>query len=226
MLSPVMLGCKDNMISTQKASIMQKKEDVVVYVDGFNLYFGMVEAGLDQCKWLNIRELAKSLLKENQELKGIKYFTSRVSNNPEKQKRQTQYLEALESVGIKIYYGHYQRNKIECRNCGNIWASFNEKMTDVNIATHIILDAYKDKYNMAMLISGDSDLVPPIKEVHNNFPTKRIFVAFPPKRHNNSVALVAKGSMVLGRKKLLDNQFPDEVQKSDGYILQKPNDWK
>lgn len=84
-------------------------------------------------------------------------------------------------------------------------------MTDVNIATHVILDAYKDEYDMAMLISGDSDLVPPIKEIHKNFSNKRVFVAFPPKRHNNSVALIARGSLVLGRKKLLDNQFPDEV---------------
>lgn len=36
-------------------------------------------------------------------------------------------------------------------------------MTDVNIATAIIVDAYKDAYDMAMLISGDSDLTPPIK---------------------------------------------------------------
>ena len=43
----------------------------------------------------------------------------------------------------------------------------NEKMTDVNIATHLIIDAFQDRYDMAMLISGDSDLVPPIKAVHS-----------------------------------------------------------
>jgi hypothetical protein len=79
---------------------------------------------------------------------------------------------------------------------------------------------------MAMLISGDSDLVPPIKAVHENFPNKRVFVAFPPKRHNNTVALAAKGSMIIGRKKLVESQFPPTVQKaSDGYVLQKPADW-
>ena len=99
-------------------------------------------------------------------------------------------------------------------------------MTDVNIATHLLVDAYQDKYDMAMLISGDSDLVPPIKAVHENFPAKRVFVAFPPKRHNNTVSLVAKGSMIVGRKKLAESQFPKTIQKAaDGFILTKPNDW-
>lgn len=203
----------------------QKKERVLVYVDGFNLYFGMLEASYDQCKWLNLRLLADNLIKPNQELVGVKYFTSRVGNNPDKQKRQTTYIEALESVNVEVFYGHYQSDSVECKRCGNIWPKYNEKMTDVNIATHMIIDAYQDKYDTAMLISGDSDLVPPIRAVHDNFNQKRVFVAFPPKRHNNSVALVAKGSMTIGRKKLSDSQFNQNVTKKDGYVLSKPKDW-
>ena len=206
--------------------MIQKKERVIVYIDGFNLYFGMIEAGLDYCKWLNIRTLIDSLLRPTQELIEIKYFTSRVSNNPDKQKRQTLYIEALETVGINIFYGHYQSNPVECDRCGNIWQSYNEKMTDVNIATQMIMDAYKDRYDMAMLVSGDSDLVPPIREIHDNFKHKRVFVAFPPRRHNNSVAIVAKGSITIGRKKLVDSQFPEEVTKKDGYVIKKPGFWK
>jgi len=99
-------------------------------------------------------------------------------------------------------------------------------MTDVNIANQMLIDAYQDNCDMAMLISGDSDLVPPIKTIHKNFKNKRVFVAFPPKRHNNSVALVAKGSIVIGRKKLVDSQFGEEVKKKDGFILKKPDDWR
>ncbi len=99
-------------------------------------------------------------------------------------------------------------------------------MTDVNIATQILIDAYQDKYDMAMLISGDSDLVPPIKAIHDNFKSKRVFVAFPPKRHNNTVALQAKGSMIIGRKKLVNSQFPKEVTKKDGFVLKKPKEWR
>ena len=183
-----------------EANIKPKKERVLVYIDGFNLYFGLIDAGLKRFKWLNLKSLSNNLLKPYQELCGIKYFTSRVSNNPDKQKRQSIYIEALESVGVRIYYGNYQSDKVECRQCRNIWPVYHEKMTDVNIATQILIDAYQDKYDMAMLISGDSDLVPPIRAVHEWFSKKRVFVAFPPKRHNASVALVAKGSLTIGRK--------------------------
>lgn len=206
-------------------NVLTKKERVVVYIDGFNLYFGMLDAGFDYCKWLNLKLLVSNLLPANQELIEVKYFTSRVSNNPDKQKRQNTYLEALESTGVIIYYGNYQKDTIECKKCKNIWPKFNEKMTDVNIATQILIDAYQDKYDMAMLISGDSDLVPPIRAVHEIFKNKRVFVAFPPKRHNQSVALVARGSLTIGRKKLVESQFTEKIAKKDGYILSKPLIW-
>tara|TARA_Y100001972_G_scaffold129077_1_gene194000 strand:+ start:5194 stop:5496 length:303 start_codon:yes stop_codon:yes gene_type:complete len=88
-------------------------EKVIVYVDGFNLYFGMLEAGLDYCKWLNLLDLSHNLLKPSQQLKTVKYFTSRVSNNPDKQKRQTSYIEALEASDVEIYYGQYQNSTQE-----------------------------------------------------------------------------------------------------------------
>ncbi|HET6557129.1 MAG TPA: NYN domain-containing protein [Prolixibacteraceae bacterium] len=204
----------------------ERKERVIAYIDGFNLYFGMREAGYDNCRWLNIKALVLSLLKNNQELVEIKYFTSRVSNSPDKQKRQSTYIDALESVEIQLFYGNYQDGSQECKRCGHIWRTAKEKMTDVNIATAIIVDAFQDKYDMAMLISGDSDLTPPIREVHKYFNNKRVFIAFPPKRHNSSMALVAKGSEIIGRKKLYAAQFPAQVISKTGYILKVPENWK
>lgn len=205
---------------------IQKKERVIAYIDGFNLYFGMREAELDRCRWLDIKKLVTSLLQGNQELVDIKYFTSRVSNNPDKQKRQSTYIDALESIGVKVKYGNYQDGTEECKRCGHLWRTAKEKMTDVNIATAIIVDAFKNEYDMAMLISGDSDLTPPIKEVHSLFKDKRVFIAFPPKRHNSSMALVAKGSLIIGRKKLVDAQFDEEVLSKTGFKLRIPKEWK
>jgi len=185
----------------------------------------MREAGFDQCRWLNVKYLVESLLQPNQVLVGVKYYTSRVSNNPDKQKRQSTYLDALGSEGIEIFYGNYQDNNLECKRCGNVWKSAKEKMTDVNIATAIIVDAFKGNYDMAMLISGDSDLTTPIREVHSLFKNKRVFIAFPPKRHNSSMAIVAKGSLNIGRKKLVDAQFDKEVVSKTGYKLKRPNEW-
>ena len=98
-------------------------------------------------------------------------------------------------------------------------------MTDVNIATQMLIGAYQDQYDTAMLISGDSDLVPPIREIHTLFPNKRVFVAFPPKRRSKSMAIVAKWSMIIGRKNLMASQFNEEVIKQDGFSLRKPAVW-
>ncbi len=204
----------------------KNKERVVVYIDGFNLYFGMREAGFDNCRWLNLKALVQNLLHTNQTLVDIYYFTSRVSNNPDKQKRQSTYIDALESEGIIVVYGNYQDGTEECKRCGNIWRIAKEKMTDVNIATSIIIHAFQNKYDAAMLISGDSDLVPPIKSVHENFNNKRVFVVFPPKRHNSSMSYVAKGSFIIGRRKLVESQFGDEVISLSGYKLRRPKSWE
>ena len=66
--------------------------------------FGMVEAGYNHCKWLDVQKLINKLLHHNQKLVEIKYFTSRVTNNPDKQKRQSTYIDALETIGVKIIY--------------------------------------------------------------------------------------------------------------------------
>ncbi|HEX9649100.1 MAG TPA: hypothetical protein VGA21_00955 [Cyclobacteriaceae bacterium] len=42
---------------------------------------------------------------------------------------------------------------------------------------------------------------------------------------NNSVSQVAKGSQIIGRKKLKESQLEDRVQKPDGFVLNKPIEW-
>ena len=195
-----------------------------MYIDGFNLYFGMTEKWKD-IKWLDIYSLANDLLKPGQQLVEVKYFTSRISNDPNKQKRQTTYLEAIQETGAIIIYGQYQHNTQTCRRCGDSWASPKEKMTDVNIATHLIMDAHLNHFDKAILISGDSDLVPPIAAVQHHFKPKEVIVAFPPNRHNNKVKHVAAATMTLGRKTLKQNQLPLKITKPNGYILEKPNEW-
>ena len=202
------------------------RERVIVYIDGFNLYFGMMNSGFTDCRWLNLNQLAKKLLREDQELVKVKYFTSRINNSPEKQKRQSNYIDALESLEVEIRYGNYQDNLEECIRCGHSWKKSKEKMTDVNIATSILVDAFNDEFDMAMLISGDSDLVPPIKSIHSIFQNKRVLVAFPPSRQNVSMKNVSKGAINIGRKTLLNSQFTETVISKSGYPLTRPESWK
>lgn len=200
-----------------------KKERVAVFIDGFNLYFGLTSA-YPNYKWLNVYLLSQNLLRPNQQLVSVSYFTARIGNNPSKEQRQSIYLSAIKSTSTQIIYGHYKSKNKSCRRCGHTWQTNEEKMTDVNIAVQMITGAVQDTYDRAILISGDSDLVPPIKTVQNIF-NKKVFVAFPPNRHNHSVKSIANGSMVLGRGTLSKSQFASSITLSNGHILNKPTQW-
>ena len=138
-------------------------ERVIVYVDGFNLYFGIKSRDWQRYYWLNVQLLGQNFLKPNQQLIYTKYFTSRVASmpdDPEKHKRQGVYLEALGTLpDFHIFYGHYLAKEIYCRKCSSSWVTHEEKMTDVNISVELMVDAFQDKFDTAFLISGDSDLV-------------------------------------------------------------------
>lgn len=203
---------------------------VIVYVDGFNLYYGLREAGWKRYYWLNIQALARNLLRSDQILSDTKYFTSRVSAcryDPDKGRRQGVYLEALSTLSsFQMYFGHYLHNRMTCRKCGACWETHEEKMTDVNIAVELMTDAFQDAFDTALLISGDSDLTAPVEAVHRLFPRKAVVVGFPPHRHSARLEQVARARFVIGRKKFADSQFPDEVRKLDGYTLRRPERWR
>ena len=200
---------------------------VIAYVDGFNLYYGLKDKGWRRYYWLNIPLLAQNLLKPNQHLVSTKYFTARVSSPPDKQKRQSTFLEALETLeGLEMFYGHYQLNPRKCHKCGYQDQESKEKMTDVNIAVELLRDAYEDKYDIALLISADSDLVPPIKVVKELFSQKRIVAAFPPRRNSAELARVAHASFHIGRGNIARSLLTDEIVKPKGTILRCPNSWK
>jgi len=200
---------------------------VIAYIDGFNLYFGLKAARWKRFYWLDVQALARNLLKPKQELVFTKYFTSRVSYPREKGLRQSTYLEALETLNeFRTYYGHYQTNPQHCRSCGKKVMVPSEKMTDVNIAVEMLSDAYQDLFDVALLISADSDLTAPVLAIENLFPDKRVVIAFPPQRHSAQLQRFAHASLPIGRATLAKSVFPDEVAKADGFILRKPGEWK
>ncbi len=85
-------------------------ERVIAYVDGFNLYFGLKSAALERYLWLDVPALASGIVNpRTQTLTRTNYFTSRVSDPPDKVARQTAYLEALQAhrPDLRIHYGHY-----------------------------------------------------------------------------------------------------------------------
>ncbi|HLC15886.1 MAG TPA: NYN domain-containing protein [Thermodesulfovibrionia bacterium] len=206
---------------------MERPARVIVYIDGFNLYCGLKTKGWKRYYWLNLQKLAGNLLKPHQKLLCTKYFTSHISIPPDKQKRQSIFIEALETLeNFYIYFGIYQDNAIKCNRCGNIIQKPNEKMTDVNIATEMLSDAFQDNFDEAILVSADSDLSAPIKKVKQLFPVKKIIVAFSPARFSYHLSKLAHAHFPIGRKKFAESLFLDEVVKQDGYVLKKPERWR
>jgi uncharacterized LabA/DUF88 family protein len=214
------------------------KKKVIAYIDGFNLYYGLCASSYRKYLWLNLQGMALSLIRNDQELVATKYFTARISggrpsDKPSyaakrngKRKRQATFLDALGTVpNLQIFYGQYLDDPVQCRKCGASWMDAEEKMTDVNIATEMLVDAFASRYDVALLVSGDSDLVPPIKAIKSCFPHKRINIAFPPGRSSVELTQTAHGQCIIGKGTIKKNQFPNEVRTTSGFVLRKPTDW-
>jgi len=201
---------------------------VIVYIDGFNLYYGMKARGWKRYYWLDVKRLAENLLKPDQQLMEIKYFTARLSGTkPAKRKRQQIYLEAIETLkGLRIFYGHYLQKTVTCFNCHKTWKTHEEKMTDVCIGTEMLMDAFNDRFDTALVISGDSDLVPPIEAIRSQFSPKRIVAAFPPDRSSMRLRQTANAYFEISEYQLRRSLLPEQVVKPDGYVLSRPAEWQ
>jgi len=200
---------------------------VISYIDGFNLYFGLKAKKLERYLWLDVQALSANLCTSSQTLVQTKYFTSRVGAPAEKVKRQNTYLEALETLpDLSLFFGRYQMNPFTCRNCSFTQQIPSEKMTDVNIAVELMTDAFQDRFETALLISADSDLVGPVLAVHRLFPEKRVVVAFPPERFSANLRKVASAHLQIGRGVIAQSQLPETVISAGGFPLQRPGTWR
>ncbi len=203
-----------------------KRERVVTYIDGYNLYHGLRDAKLHTSRWLDLRAMCQALLKPSQQLDLVRYFTTRVRNDPAATARQSIFIDALEARGgIEVDYGHFLSQNITCYGCGKSWRKGEEKKTDVNIAVRLLTDAYDDLFDKGILVSGDSDLAPPVESVQNRFPGKRIVVAFPPRRHSNELRRVADAVFTISHNVIRSSRLPDPVITSSGIVLRAPTGW-
>ena len=125
-----------------------------------------------------------------------------------------------------MYFGKYKKSYVSCFACGVNWQTHEEKMTDVNIATELLTDAFQDRFDVAVMVSGDSDLSPPIQKVRELFPTKKIIMAFPPNRRTNQLCKIAHETMTIDRHVLDRCQLPDQVTTQTGFVVCRPAKWK
>ncbi len=203
---------------------------VLAYVDGFNLYHGLRAAGLKRLYWLDVAALAARLCKPGQQLVHTRYFTARIRDNGNSAadvRRQATYLDALSArEDLSVVEGHYLTKPAQCRACGATWSQHEEKMTDVNIAVALLTDAFDDRFDTALVLSADSDLVPPLRTIRARFPDKRVIVAFPPRRASFDLRSVAHAAFTIGEANLRHAQLPDTVVTPNGVDLHRPPSWR
>ena len=143
----------------------------IVYVDGFNFYYGAVKG--TSWKWLDPAALFQKVMGSQNTLVKLKYFTARVQptpNDPDVNVRQDTYLRALQAHCplVELHYGHSLRHEVRMEHANpppqsvSVWKN-EEKGSDVNLALHVLNDAWQDAYDCAVIVSNDSDLAEGVK---------------------------------------------------------------
>ena len=200
---------------------------MIVYVDGFNLYFGLRSKKWRKYYWLDIVKFAENLLRPHQELVEVNYFSAR-HTKPDKSKRQDAFFQANKlSPKFTLHLGKYLAKDVECNFCKNIIHSYEEKETDVRMATSMLADVYNKKCDLTVLISADSDLVPAIERIKEISPAHKIVSFFPPNRTSNNLKKWSNGTKVLSNKNLFENSLlPEKLTLPDGYELKCPQKWR
>lgn len=200
-------------------------ERVLGFVDGFNLYFGLREAGHSSLLWLDVSKLVTNLCQPGQTCVGVRYFTARLSGPGPKHDRQKILLEAYETLtDCNVHFGVYQTSPASCSSCGARWSQSNEKMTDVNIAVEMLTAAYSNEFDTALLVSADSDLAPAVQKTIQLF-GKRVVIAFPPKRNSYRLRTLASAYFHISRRQLASSQLAETITKPDGFVLKRPTSW-
>ncbi|MCG3198284.1 MAG: NYN domain-containing protein [Candidatus Omnitrophica bacterium] len=206
----------------------------IIYVDAFNLYYGAVRK--TPYRWLNLSALCRALLRSEDDLRAIKYFTALVQPHAldlGQRQRQETFLRALRTLpDVEIIFGHFLSHPVRMplanysgpgpRTVEVIKTE--EKGSDVNLATHLLVDAFRDEFDLGIVISGDSDLAEPIRVVRQPPLSKKIGVWNPQRKPSIRLREVATFYKHLKENALRGCQFPDELEDRQGRF-HKPPSW-
>jgi uncharacterized LabA/DUF88 family protein len=222
-----------------------------VYIDGFNLYYGLLKS--TAFKWLDLERFCDSLLPKNQVAK-IYYFTAKVDarpNDPDQPTRQLAYLNALATLPrVQIHFGTFMSSVVSqavvdtdpatgrylrlqgkpvlkvdaAGNAVKNWVlKSEEKGSDVNLASHLLRDAYLGACDCAVIVSNDSDLLTPIGMAKADC---GLTVGLVPPRPRGSIELKKLADFKIEPRVhlLAASQFPNPLPAPGGDI-HKPAAW-
>ncbi|MFZ3160693.1 MAG: NYN domain-containing protein [Rhodoferax sp.] len=203
-----------------------------VYVDGFNLYYGALRK--TPFRWVNLRTLFQLLLPNNP-IQDIKYFTALVAARPTdltQPQRQQLYLRALATVpNISVHLGHFLVHEVmmalvvppgQPQKFVKVIKT-EEKGSDVNLATQLLHDAHMNRFDVAVVVSNDSDLLGPIKIVRNEL-NKKVGVLNPQKNPSRAILPHIDFIKQIRAGALQASLFPDQLSDQHGTFT-KPLGW-
>lgn len=208
---------------------VENKQKVIVYIDGFNFYYGLKsDPRWQKYYWLDVVKLFEQFMRPNQELIAVKYFSAR-PQDIEKSRHQNAFFQANENnPKFHLILGKYLQKKIHCRNCEYTIHTYEEKETDVRIATQIIADTYEKNCDVSIIVSADSDMIPAIEIATQA--RQNVYVYFPPNQYSSNLATMGSGKPIHLKKyesRFKKSLLPDTIHLSTpSYDLQIPPKWK
>jgi uncharacterized LabA/DUF88 family protein len=197
---------------------------VSAFIDGFNLYHALDGTGKHHLKWLDLRMLCLAFAPAPQDTLGtVYYFSAYATWRPNAYARHRALVAALRARGVEAVLGLFKEKDRNCRTCGSHWTDHEEKETDVNIALHLLRDAQQDRYDRALLVSGDSDLAPAVRMVRHLFPHKDVRIIAPYGRGYSMDLVNAAGGVSHARRMkqihVERTLLPDRVVSADGILV-------
>ena len=216
----------------------------IVYVDGFNLYFRLLQKR-PASKWLNVKALAERVLRPTNQVVAVRYYTARVSGrlSPHGPGRQQLYLDALATVPeISVHMGTFLSSE---KFAGLVhpptfrpvltlpqpWPDVvkvlkvEEKGSDVNLACHLLLDAFQDKFDVAAVLSNDSDLVEPMR-IATEVLGKPVGLLSPVNNPNPELSRVSSFIRRISVSDLAASQFASPLPRMGHADLIRPEAWE
>lgn len=200
-----------------------------VYVDGFNLYYGCLKG--TPYKWLNLLELCRLSLPAHYHINRIRYFTALVRPRPsdlQQGARQMIFIRALQTLPmLTTHYGNFLESQVRMPLVNPppttaLVVKTEEKGSDVNLATYLLVDAYENDFQAAVVITDDSDLAEPISIVRHRL--QRHVTVLSPRGKSRKLSQVATRFRKLDPMNLAASQFPTSFPDAHG-IITKPAVW-
>ena len=205
-----------------------------LYIDGFNLYYRALKD--TPFRWLDLRVLAETLFPQDV-IHRVCYFTARLDarpGNPAQPQRQQAYLRVLATLpGLEVHYGSF-RSGIKRRPLAEpapglprhvLVRDSEEKGSDVNLATRLLVDGFNRDYEQAVVVSNDADFAGAMRYVRDNLGL-RVTLVNPDPRRTSPRELADAASYVkrLWKSHLRRSQLPDTLTDEVGAIA-KPANW-